>query len=376
MNGKELLVGMSFVHSKYVQEAEGELPNSERKPIRIRKKPLLIAAIIVTATFLMGAAINALISMNVENVMVNTPSLETQVHEDGSTEQTWIDDWHEGEKVNFDEVADVYIELGSYYPQEIPDGYELTFVGDTAYQQQTIRYENADGNIIRFTIYLPHHAANAEIYDIVKKTDVLVDGHAGILYEQASGHRTLVWTDPAQGFGFELYASDGAVDILSMARSTAEGESLTPSRSHKTVEAIAELGDFDPSYLPDGFEEENVMGSPIADGGGWYSYVRKWYVNKEENTRIYFEYETYNIIEEDGYKDDAKTICSFFIPGCDILKGITVVDEVEINGMYGLATGNHIAWADPKTHRIFHLTSEDILDDELLKVAQSITENT
>ena len=98
-------------------------------------------------------------------------------------------------------------------------------------------------------------------------------------------------------------------------------------------------------------------------------------MNKEKNTRIYFEYETYNIITEDGYTDDAKTICSFTIPGCDILKGIIVGDEVEIGGMYGIATGNHIAWADPETHRVFHLTSEDIIGEELLKVAQSITEN-
>ena len=76
-----------------------------------------------------------------------------------------------------------------------------------------------------------------------------------------------------------------------------------------------------------------------------------------------------------GYEDNAKTVCSFWIPGCDILRGIFVGEEVEINGMYGIATGNHIAWADPETHRVFHLTSEDILGDDLLKVAQSITEN-
>ena len=148
-----------------------------------------------------------------------------------------------------------------------------------------------------------------------------------------------------------------------------------PSHAHKTVEAMAELGDFSPSDLPDGFEEENVMGSPIADGGGWYSYVRKWYVNKAENTRIYFEYESYLIATEDGYTDDARTVCSFFIPGYFILENIVVGEEVEINGMFGIATGNHIAWADPETHRVFHLTSEDVLGEELLKVAQSITEH-
>ena len=375
MNGRELLEGMSFVHSKYVQEAEGALPKQERTVRFPGKKVLLIAAIVGLTVFLMGSAIHALVKMNVNDVKVIVPDLSATAGNQTDVEETQAYVVLEGEKVDFDVVQDVYIELGSYYPQSIPEGYELTFVSDTAYQQQTIRYEDADGRTIRFTINLPHEAAGTEIYDIIQKSDVLINGNAGILYEQSGGRHTVVWTDAKQGFGFELYASDGNVDVLTMARSTAEGEPLTPSRANKTVEAIAELGNFSPSDLPDGFEEENVMGSPIADGGGWYSYVRKWYVNKAENTRIYFEYETYRIVTEDGYIDDARTVCSFFIPGYYILENIVVGEEVEINGMFGIATGNHIAWADPVTHRVFHLTSEDVLDEELLKVAQSVTEH-
>ena len=40
--------------------------------------------------------------------------------------------------------------------------------------------------------------------------------------------------------------------------------------------------------------------------------------------------------------------------------------------MFALVTGNHIAWADLQRHVVYHLTSEDVIDDELLKVAQSI----
>jgi len=375
MNGKEMLAGMSYVHNKYVQEAEGALPEQERTVQFHRKKLLMIAAIVGLTVFLMGSAIHALVKMKVGDVKVIVADPPVTTGQQSEAEETQGYVILEGDKVVFEEVEDVYIELGSYYPQVIPEGYQLTFVSDTAYQHQTIRYENDEGWTIRFTINLPHEASGTEIYDIVKKTEVLVNGHAGILYEQSSGHRTLVWTDPKQGFGFELYTCDGNIDLLAMARSTAEGEPLTPSRSHKTVEAIAELGDFSPTHLPEGFEEENVMGSPIADGGGWYSYVRKWYVNKEENTRIYFEYETYRIVTEDGYTDDARTVCSFFIPGYYILENIVVGEEVEINGMFGIATGNHIAWADPETHRVFHLTSEDVLDEDLLNVARSVTEN-
>ena len=160
-----------------------------------------------------------------------------------------------------------------------------------------------------------------------------------------------------------------------MAESTAEGEPLTPSRFEETKQAIEELGDYSPTYLPEGFEEQGVQASPLSAGGGWYSYVRKWYVNKAENTQIYFSYETYSIATEDGYTDDAKTICSFQIPGCDILEGIIVGDEIEISGMYGLATDNRVVWADSENHVFYYLYSEDVTGEELLKVAKNINEN-
>ena len=368
MNGRELFEGMSFVHGKYVEEAQEELAKPERKRIHFRKKLLLVAAIIVSAGFLLGAAIDALITMRVENVMMHTPVLETQVNEDGSIEETWIYEWREGEMVSFDEVYDVFIELGSYYPLEIPEGYETVFISDALYQQQYIAYEDDKGNIIDYIIYIPDEASDIEIYDITSKSTVLINGQEGILYEEANGYRTLVWTDGKQGFGFKLRTGDQNVDLLAMARSVGEGEPLTHSRVDKTEEAVVELGDYSPSYLPSGFEEQGVLGSPIADGGGWYSYVRKWYVNKAENTRIYFEYETYAIDTESGYTDDAKTVCSFFIPGA-------VYEEVEVCGMFALATEEHVVWANPSVHKVYHLTSEDITGEELFKVACSISEN-
>ena len=91
------------------------------------KRIWLIAAVIALATVLMGSAIAALVSMKVDDVKVHTQNGET----------------HEGEKIEFEEVHDVFIELGSWYPQEIPDGYAMTFISDGApLQNQNIKYEN------------------------------------------------------------------------------------------------------------------------------------------------------------------------------------------------------------------------------------------
>ena len=373
MNGKDLLEDMSFVHSKYIEEAEEQLTQAKRRIIHFKKKPLLVAAIIATAAFLMGAAIDALISMRVEKVMMHTPIQDTQVNEDGNIEQTWTYEWRDGEIINFDEVQDVFIELGSYYPQEIPEGYEMVFVSDSLYQQQYIAYEDDAGNGIDYMIYIPDEASNVEIYDIASKSTVIIQGHEGFLYEETNGYRTLVWTDGRQGYGFKLRTGDLNVDLLAMARSVGEGEPLIHSRVDKTEEALQELGDFSPKYLPEGFEELGVLGSPIADGGGWYSYVRKWYANKSENTRIYFEYETCHGVTGEANLHDAKSVCSYYIPGYE--RGVAIYEEVEVCGMFALATESHIVWADPVLHKVYHLTSEDITGKELLKVASSVAEN-
>ena len=346
------------IHEEDSKMKKGKFSNTRRSAGV--KRIWMIAAVIALATVLMGSAIAALVAMKTGDVKVMTENGEI----------------HEGEKVEFEEVHDVFIELGSWYPQEIPEGYTMTFVSDGApYQNQNIIYKNNAGDEIWYWIYIADPASDAEVYDIVSKTEVKINGEDGILYEQLGGSQTLVWVNEEQGFGFKLTASDIEIDLIAMAESTAEGEPLTPSRSEETKQAIAELGDYSPTYLPDGFEKQGVQASPLSDGGGWYSYVRKWYVNKAENSQIYFTYETYAITTEDGYTDDAKTICAFQIPGCDILKGIIVGDEIEINGMYGLATGNRVVWADPEAHVFYYLHSEDVTGEELLKVAQSIIEN-
>lgn len=357
MNGKDLLCGMNYVNAKFVEEAETVTKlHGEGKRLSLRR-PVLVAAMIALMLLLMGCAVVRLISLRVKDTKIVTPVGETLV----------------GEEVRFDETGDVFIELGAYYPQEIPEGYTMTFVSEGApLQSQRIVYENAEDKELDFLIMIGDPASAVEIYDIAEKTEVNINGGSGILYTHSGGMQTLVWIAEKQGYGFSLGTNDISLDLVAIAKSTAPGEPLVPTRAESTVKALEELGDVSPSYLPQGYEEQGVMGCPLEEGGGWYSYVRKYYVNKEENTRIYFEYETYAIDTEMGYTDDARTVCSFLIPGSNALEGVFLGEETEVNGMFGLAIGNHIAWADPERHIVYHLTSEDVLNEELLKVAQSM----
>ena len=369
MNANELFDLIGETPAKFVLDA-ASTPARRRPASRV----LLIAALIVTGLLLMGSAIAALIAMNVEKVERNILAEATAGLDEEAAASVAAD--KEGEKVNFDPVKDVYVELGDFYPQVIPDGYTMTFVSNGApLESQLIWYENEAGNYIYFRIMVGNSASDVEIYHIENKENVTINGNTGILYHQENGFRTLVWADEKEGYGFALKTDDVAVDLLAMARSTAEGEPLVPTRSESTVKALEQLGDFCPAYLPEGYEENGVIGSPLDEGGGWYSYVNKYYVNKAENTSIYFEYQTYVIDTEAGYTDDARTVCYFFIPDGHLVQmGQTVGEETEVGGMFGIATETDIAWADPEGKIVYHMFSEDITGEELLKVARSIYE--
>jgi len=355
MKREDIFAAIGMVDEKHLESCEDSMHPAAAGTKKGIKKIWMIAAILALMILLMGSAIAALVSMDVDDVKSHT--------QEGG--------FREGEKISFEKTQDVYIEMGSYYPQEIPEGYTTSFVSDDSFGTQTIIYENESGQYIRYIIELAGPASGVEVYDIVSKTEVDINGQTGILYEQVGDFHTMVWINEAQGFGFTLLTDDPAVDLAAMARSTAEGEPLIPTRAKEEERAIEELGDVDPAYLPEGFVEVDVSASPLPDDG-WYSYVRKWYANKAENTQIYFEYETFRIITEDGYTDDAKTVCSFFIPGCNILEGVMAGEEVTICGMFGIAINNHIAWADPERNIVYHLYSEDIMGEALLRVAQSM----
>lgn len=356
MNGKDMFLGMNYVDANFIEEAETVTQlNGSAKPVR--RRLVLIAAIVALAVFTMGCAAAVLIRTRVDTVQMYTP--------DGTV--------HFGLRIQFEDTEDVFIELGAYYPQKLPQGYEPVFVSEgSPLKTQRISYENEAGKTIEYTMVLGDPASAVEIYDISGEETADINGAEGTLYTHTGGMRTLVWIEAEQGYGFVLRTDDTEADILAVARSTAAGKPLTPTRSESTVKALAELGDWNPSYLPEGYEEQGILGCPLEEGGGWYSYVRKYYVNKTKNARIYFEYETYAIDTKAGYEDNAKTVCAFYIPGSNTLEGVILGEETEVGGMFALATEDHIAWADPETHVVYHLTSEDVPGEELLTVARSI----
>ena len=86
MNGKDLLTGMSFVSSKYVDEAENAMLAAEtRKPSPLRtKRTLLIAAVVALMLMLVGCTVAYV--LNMQNMKVGNEEIDVPVFDEDDTE--------------------------------------------------------------------------------------------------------------------------------------------------------------------------------------------------------------------------------------------------------------------------------------------------
>ena len=270
--------------------------------------------------------------------------------------------WGNYSEISFEAADESYVDLKPYLPESMPEGYERTFVSDTIHGSQTIHYTNEDGKTVIFEYGKPD-TMDLSLNNIESRDKVKVGGHEGILYTCANS-RFLLWTDEEQGIGYDLDTDDLSVDLLIIAESVAEQESpLVPTQAESTERALAELGNFAISELPEGYTEAGVSGAPTSEGGGWYGYVIRRYENRETNGAISLNYETYRLA--DGKENTAENVLPLYVSDGR---------EVEVNGLPGLisADGTRIAWVDTERSMTFHIHSEAVTGEELYALANSV----
>lgn len=264
--------------------------------------------------------------------------------------------------IELEQTPNEYVEWQSVYPQNIPDGYELEHVGNRAYGQQIIEWANSKGDIISFTLYFRLGQYELRFDGTGQPEPVSVNDLAGF---KIGDH--LLWADGNLGFGYELWATDD-IDLIALAEAVGPGPELTPTND-KTSAALAELGDYQITALPNNMIEDSLVGAPLEDGGGWYSYVRRWYYNKTNNDHVYFTYETY------------LTDCANMEERLRMLISLSMTSEPEyitINGYPGISIQDGdratVAWVigDVNKGVSFQLYSEQFTVDELLKMAKRI----
>lgn len=261
------------------------------------------------------------------------------------------------------EQGDDYVGYEPWYPQWLPEGYTEDFIDDRAYGEQEIRYQNANGETIRYMFYFRLGGWNRKFESMEPPEQVDINGHTGYKID-----RSVIWTDAERGFGFQISAP-ADVDILKIARSVAIGEEPIPTNADKTKEALLQLGDYQITALPKGMVEDGLAGWPLEQEDDWYSYVRRWYFNKQTNAQIRFAYETYLTDAADG----PKAVCKMNLGG-----DAHSLVEINVSGHDGYARqfegSNAVVWAfgDNTKGVVFQLYSEDFTVEELVQIAQSV----
>lgn len=262
--------------------------------------------------------------------------------------------------IELEQDPNVYVEWQSVYPKSIPEEYELEYVGTRAYGEQTIEWKNSEGDTITYILYFRLGQYERQFEGIGQPEPVIVNGLAGF----KTGN-SLLWADGNLGFGYELWTT-GEVDLIALAESVGPGPELAPTND-KTAVALEELGDYQLTELPDNMIEDGISGSPLEDGGDWYSYVRRWYYDTTNNDHVYFTYETYST--------DCNTeqeVLQLFVP---------VFTEPEFSSVQGYPAITlqdehraHVAWmiGDVNKGVSFQLYSEQFTVEELLKMAESV----
>lgn len=263
--------------------------------------------------------------------------------------------------IELEQEPTAFIEWQSVYPQKIPVGYELEYVGDPAYGQQSIEWKNQEGDLISYTLYFRLGRYGREFEGSGEPEVVSINGHTG--YKTGN---SLLWTDEELGFAYDLRVT-GDVDLITLAQSVAPGPELPVTNSDFTLKALEQLGDYRITALPDNMIEDGLSGSPLEDEDDWYSYVRRWYYDQTNNDQVYFTYETY--VTDCSTEEEVLRLC---------VSGMTEPEFVTIHGCPGITSQDgdraYVAWINGDVSKgvSFQLFSEQYTVEELLKMANSI----
>ena len=262
--------------------------------------------------------------------------------------------------IELEQESSAYVEWEPVYPQSMPEGYTIRFVSDPAYGEQHIDYRNDAGDSLSYTLYFRLGQWGKQFDGMGQPEQVDVNGQTG--YRMGN---TIIWADETRGYGFTLRSS-ADIDLIAVAQSVAPGLELTPTNADKTEKALEQLGNYQITALPEGMVEDGLTGCPLEDGGGWYSYVCRWYFNKRTNQELYFTYES--------YVSDAATVEEV----AQMYIGNTPAEFQTILGCTGAVAqvGNDakVVWIQGSSAKgvSFMLTSPDYSVEELLKIAESV----
>lgn len=321
----------------------------------------LIAAALVSLLGVTAYAVTAKIQLNTKRYMQGTGE---SVDADASVP-------YEAE-INFQSTADTYDGLQTYCPSWLPEGYRLRFVSAKAYGRQTLHFATAsDESALVLETTRGDNATDLVIESVAKEESITVGSLPGTLYTCTGGERVLLWTDEDRGVGFMLLTGDTELNLVRVAESVRPDPDLKPTNEDRYQLALEELGDYQITGLPENYPETEFIASPKEDGGGWFAYVYRWYIDAKKNSTVELEYETFLL---NGDKDGDSAQDSEPVPETPdtILKMNGGGEAATVQGMPAAVTQGHIVWVDWENKMVFQITADSMDADQLQQLADSV----
>ena len=302
------------------------------------------------------AAIAAVIVLTVAALAVAVSRIELVIHRENGSHV-----------IEFTPVDEEYIDLGTWYPEYIPEGYEESFISFVMDGSQVIHFENEDGDLISLE-YQTAKASHQVYIDLARtQEDVTVNGLPATIF----GESSLFWTNDERGIGFHLSGSVGKEELIAIAESITESdEKLIPTGEKKNALTLEQLGDYQPTTLPEGYEAAEFRTSPLEGEDDWYAYVHREYENRRHDM-IYIVYETFRL--ESTVEDPAATILDY-----KTSEGNGVRTNVTIQGLPGILVENDselvkLVWVDFEKGLTFFVFCDTITGEEAIAIAEGLT---
>lgn len=262
--------------------------------------------------------------------------------------------------VHFDATDHAPVFLGVWELSQVPDGF-LPVKNYYTNSEARTDYNNKAGDIISLIYQKAGHLDAYFDQPILFQEDVSINGNPGRLYVVDNGWSYLFWTHAERGIGFQLSVK-GDYSLLTLAESVFETD-VYPPMDDNTIQALAELGDWQP-VLPEGYTELVTYGM-----SGDFAYLCRTFSN-EKHYEIQLNYEK-AVSDLEGYVS--------YYRSEDAGYGVIRFSPVTINGMDGWLMENEdgtpfrIVWLDSVENIEFQLSTNELDSKTLLDVAQSIT---
>lgn len=361
MKAEELFLAIGQAEDWQLLESE----TSQQEVMEMKKSSKLIRNLLIAAvlTALLAVTAYAAVNARIQQNITKRESTET-------TEGTQTVSPYEVE-IDYRRTGNEYLELGDYYPQQLPEQYRCSFISDKAMGFQRMAFENQAGEFaFDLTMELGSEGLQKTITDVVSEEAVTVGTCPGTLYTSQDGSRSLTWYDEGAGVGFFMSANDATVDLLAIAQTVAPGEPLTPSRAAGEQKALEELGDYRITGLPDNYSQTDFMASPLEDGGGWYAYVRRWYGDKvsTDNT-VFFGYESFTLTSDQPMEHEVEPVDN---SPETILEYQGGGEPITIQNMPAAVSDGRVSWVDWDAQVVFSLYANQLSREELIALAESV----